>query len=106
MRTKFDRTQDHPWATVDMNRALTLHLELLTVVRHEVTCEPVAVKHRRKLRNNVRVSGCGNTNVPLQSGHRCGASEIRRTDVCGSESRLPVEHPGLRVQTRGAQIVG
>lgn len=103
---EFDRAEDDVWAAVSSAASAKLVLELRWLVVDEVAALPVAVEHGTELGDDVGVPGCSDPHVPLQPRHLRGVRQVRRPDVGGREPRATVEHPRLRMETRGAHVVG
>ena len=105
MRPQLDRAQQHQRAAIRSAGAFALLIELRWVVRHEVAGLPIALEHGGELGEHGGVASRGGPHVPLEPGHLRGVGEVRRPDIRRREALGSVEHPCLRVESRGSDVV-
>lgn len=80
--------------------------ELLAIVGKEVAAVAIGLEHGGDLTDHVGVPGARDADVPFQAADLRGVREVGGADVRGGEARLAVEEPGLRVESRGSEVVG
>ena len=74
---QLNRAQNDLWTTVNPPCTRPLAVKLIRVVGHKVTCRPVALEHRTKLREHVRISRGGYPNIPLETGYLRRVRQVR-----------------------------
>lgn len=58
------------------------------------------------LADDVGVPRTRDAEVPFEAAHLGGVGEVGGADVGGGEAGVAVEEPGLRVESRGGEVVG